>query len=142
MPVGSTDAAPATGRRRDLLDAAVQVLAQTGLRGLTHRAVDAQAGVPQGSTSTYYRTRLALLSALTAHVAQELLAGIEVLGARVAALPEMADDELARPAPTRSSMRCSRWPGVRPSSVPRASWRSRPPVLRSSSTSSPPGGAH
>ena len=41
-------------------------------------------------------TRLALLSALTSHVAQELLAGIEVLGARVAALPEMADDELAR----------------------------------------------
>ncbi|MBP6995978.1 MAG: TetR family transcriptional regulator [Phycicoccus sp.] len=96
VAAGPGDTAPTTGRRRDLLDAAVQVLAQTGLRGLTHRAVDAQAGVPQGSTSTYYRTRLALLSALTSHVAQELLAGIEVLGARVAALPEMADDELAR----------------------------------------------
>lgn len=71
-------------------------MADGGLRGLTHRAVDAQAGVPQGSTSTYYRTRLALLSALTAHVARELVDGIEVLRERVAALPEMPEEDLAR----------------------------------------------
>ncbi|MGW0466661.1 TetR/AcrR family transcriptional regulator [Streptomyces sp. NPDC003027] len=34
------------------------------MRGLTHRAVDAAAGLPTGTTSAYYRTRSALLSAL------------------------------------------------------------------------------
>ena len=34
-----------------------------GLRGLTHRAVDAEAGLPEGSCSAYMRTRVALLTA-------------------------------------------------------------------------------
>lgn len=34
------------------------------MRGLTHRAVDAQAGVPAGSTSNHFRTREALLAGL------------------------------------------------------------------------------
>ncbi len=58
-----------TQRRQRLLDAAVEVVATSGLRGLTHRAVDGQAGLPEGTTSAYFRTRLALLSALTDHVA-------------------------------------------------------------------------
>lgn len=44
-----------------LLDAAIQVLAEGGIRRLTHRAVDAQAGLPLGSTSNRFRTRDALL---------------------------------------------------------------------------------
>lgn len=59
-----------TPRMRQILDAAVLVTARSGLRGLTHRAVDAEAGLPQGSTSAYLRTRLALLTALTDHVAR------------------------------------------------------------------------
>ncbi|MFI8966109.1 TetR/AcrR family transcriptional regulator [Streptomyces sp. NPDC053493] len=34
------------------------------MRGLTHRAVDAAAGLPAGTTSAYFRTRSALLTAL------------------------------------------------------------------------------
>ncbi|MFF0431329.1 TetR/AcrR family transcriptional regulator [Streptomyces sp. NPDC004327] len=34
------------------------------MRGLTHRAVDAAAGLPTGTTSAYFRTRSALLTAL------------------------------------------------------------------------------
>lgn len=45
-----------------LLDAAIQVLAEGGIRRLTHRAVDARAGLPQGSTSNRFRSRDALLS--------------------------------------------------------------------------------
>jgi DNA-binding transcriptional regulator YbjK len=38
------------------------VLAEQGMRGLTHRAVDQEAGLPAGSTSYYFRTRDALVS--------------------------------------------------------------------------------
>ncbi|MFE4588427.1 TetR/AcrR family transcriptional regulator [Streptomyces laurentii] len=56
---------PSTGSRRTLLaDAALDVLADAGMRGLTHRAVDAAAGLPAGTTSAYFRTRSALLTAL------------------------------------------------------------------------------
>ena len=48
-------------RRRELCDAAIQVLAEHGSRGLTHGQVDRYAGVPEGTTSYYYRTRSALL---------------------------------------------------------------------------------
>jgi len=43
------------------MDAAIITLAREGMRGLTHRAVDRAAGVAEGSTSYYFRTREALL---------------------------------------------------------------------------------
>jgi DNA-binding transcriptional regulator YbjK len=46
-----------------IADAAIHLVAARGLRGLTHRAVDDEAGLPKGSTSYYFRTRSALLSA-------------------------------------------------------------------------------
>ncbi|MFE7532341.1 TetR/AcrR family transcriptional regulator [Kitasatospora sp. NPDC057542] len=53
-----------SGNRRDLLRAAtIQVLASAGGRGLTHRAVDAAAAVPAGTTKNYFPTRDALLRA-------------------------------------------------------------------------------
>ena len=51
-------------RRRLLVDAAIEVVAAHGLRGLTHRAVDREAGLPEGSCSAYLRTRHAMISAL------------------------------------------------------------------------------
>jgi DNA-binding transcriptional regulator YbjK len=48
-------------RRTRIADAAIEVLAQLGARGLTHRAVDTELGLPDGSTSYYYPTRAALL---------------------------------------------------------------------------------
>ncbi|GGZ29503.1 TetR/AcrR family transcriptional regulator [Streptomyces poonensis] len=53
-----------TDRRTALADTAIDVLAETGVRGLTHRAVDRAAHLPPGTTSAYYRTRQALLTAL------------------------------------------------------------------------------
>lgn len=50
--------------RRDRLgDAAIEVLASEGSRGLTHRAVDQRAGLPTGTTANYYRSRESLLTA-------------------------------------------------------------------------------
>ncbi|GAA1611377.1 TetR/AcrR family transcriptional regulator [Catellatospora bangladeshensis] len=48
-------------RRQQLLDAAIEVLGTRGLRALTHRAVDAAAELPEGSTSNAFRTREALI---------------------------------------------------------------------------------
>ena len=39
-------------RRRLLVNAAIEVVAANGLRGLTHRAVDREAGLPEGSCSS------------------------------------------------------------------------------------------
>ncbi|MEV8531696.1 TetR/AcrR family transcriptional regulator [Streptomyces sp. NPDC051211] len=51
-------------RRDRLRDAAIGVLAEAGGRGLTHRAVDAAAGVPPGTAKNYFPTRDALLRAV------------------------------------------------------------------------------
>jgi DNA-binding transcriptional regulator YbjK len=48
-------------RRRDLCDAAIELLAADGARGLTHLRVDRHAGFADGTTSFYYQTRTALL---------------------------------------------------------------------------------
>ncbi|PRY34125.1 TetR/AcrR family transcriptional regulator [Umezawaea tangerina] len=64
--------------RTDLLaDAAIHVVATHGMRGLTHRAVDARAGVPQGSTSAYFRTRKALVEGLVRRLADVETADID-----------------------------------------------------------------
>lgn len=49
-------------RRTEILDGALRVLAEQGMRGLTHRAVDVAADIPQGSTSYYFRSRSALVA--------------------------------------------------------------------------------
>ena len=50
-------------RRAEIADTAITTLARDGMRGLTHRAVDRAAGLPEGSASYYFRTRQALLKA-------------------------------------------------------------------------------
>ncbi|MBE4734667.1 MULTISPECIES: TetR/AcrR family transcriptional regulator [Streptomyces] len=60
----------ASDRRTLLADAALDVLADEGIRGLTHRAVDRRAAMPPGTTSAYFRTRTALLTALVTRLVQ------------------------------------------------------------------------
>jgi DNA-binding transcriptional regulator YbjK len=66
-------------RRTRLADAAITTLAREGSRGLTHRAVDRTAGVPQGSTSYYFRTRLDLLRAIVRRMSDLDVAGLPAL---------------------------------------------------------------
>ncbi|MHB9849611.1 TetR/AcrR family transcriptional regulator [Streptomyces sp. Tue6028] len=66
MPVRNTGA----GRAELIADTALGLLAERGMRGLTHRAVDEAAGLPQGSTSNQARTRLALLEAAVRRLAE------------------------------------------------------------------------
>ncbi|MFC7980006.1 TetR/AcrR family transcriptional regulator [Streptomyces cinereoruber] len=60
----------ASDRRTLLADAALDVLADEGVRGLTHRAVDRRAAAPPGTTSAYFRTRAALLTGLVMRLVQ------------------------------------------------------------------------
>jgi DNA-binding transcriptional regulator YbjK len=70
-------------RRDDLLDAAISVLGERGTHALTHRAVDAAAGLPAGSASNYFRTRDALLNAVVERFAARERANWEDIAAKV-----------------------------------------------------------
>lgn len=59
-----------TDRRTVIADAAITTIAREGLRGFTHRAVDRAAGLAEGSTSYYFRTREALMFAALARMAE------------------------------------------------------------------------
>ena len=57
-------------RRLLLLDAAIQVLGERGVRAVTHRAVDAEAGLAVGSTANCFATRESLFAAIVERVAE------------------------------------------------------------------------
>jgi DNA-binding transcriptional regulator YbjK len=57
-------------RRRQLTDAAIELLGRNGVHGVSHPKVDEHANVPAGSTSFYFRTRKALLQAVAARLTE------------------------------------------------------------------------
>ncbi|MFI5570249.1 TetR/AcrR family transcriptional regulator [Streptomyces sp. NPDC051740] len=59
-------------RRAALVDAAIEVLAREGARGLTFRAVDTEAAVPVGTASNYFGSRDDLLTQAGARVYERL----------------------------------------------------------------------
>ncbi|MFF8916841.1 TetR/AcrR family transcriptional regulator [Streptomyces sp. NPDC015032] len=76
-------------RRTALVDAAIEVLAGEGARGLTFRAVDARAGVPMGTSSNYFANRDDLFMQAAARITVRMT-------------PDPARVEKAmRPAPSR-----------------------------------------
>src|SRR3954470_24266880 len=92
-------------RQDAIADAAIHLVATRGLRGLTHRAVDTEAGLPPGSTSYYLRTRNALLTAcvsrmLTRDVSAMPPAGADpvelMVGMTVGLANDRPDDLVAR----------------------------------------------
>jgi AcrR family transcriptional regulator len=60
----------AQSRATLIADTAIALIAERGLRGLTHRAVDEAAGLPTGSTSNLARTRAALLELAITRIAE------------------------------------------------------------------------
>ncbi|WPB95018.1 TetR/AcrR family transcriptional regulator [Streptomyces malaysiensis] len=88
----SAPSAASASRAELIADTALALLAERGMRGLTHRAVDEAAGLPLGSTSNHARTRAALLKAAVRRLAQreaEVLAPDEM--PRPAGAPDEAD---------------------------------------------------
>jgi DNA-binding transcriptional regulator YbjK len=80
-------------RRAVIADAAISTIARNGMRGLTHRAVDRAAGLPEGSASYYFRTRQALLQATVERLAE--LTSADLQGSAAAL------DGIAPPPPGR-----------------------------------------
>ncbi|MFE9491837.1 TetR/AcrR family transcriptional regulator [Streptomyces sp. NPDC006641] len=81
-----------TDRRSVLADAAIGVLAEAGMRGLTHRAVDRAADMPPGTTSAYFRTRQALLTGLVRRLVALDQAELQAAGEQAATVRDA--DEL------------------------------------------------
>lgn len=75
-------------RQRNIVEAATKVLAAGGSRALTHRAVDREAGLAEGSTSAYYRSRATLMAALAEHVASTVADDVQALAERLAERPD------------------------------------------------------
>ncbi|WP_395726983.1 TetR/AcrR family transcriptional regulator [Nakamurella sp.] len=80
-----------TDRPVVLADAAIGLIAGGGIRALTHRAVDAAAGVPPGTTSYHFRTRRELLRGVLVRIAQ-------INAERLARLPGPPTDSGGAPA--------------------------------------------
>jgi DNA-binding transcriptional regulator YbjK len=83
-------------RRRDLCDAAIHLLAENGAKGLSHLKVDRKAGVPDGTTSFYFRTRSALLRAVAERLAELDLANLQ-------SIADSADARRNHPSPSQLS---------------------------------------
>jgi DNA-binding transcriptional regulator YbjK len=87
-------------RRRDLCDAAIQLLADDGAKGLSHLKVDRKAGVPDGTTSFYFRTRSALLRAVAERLAELDLESLQSVadsaGGRVRGNPAPSPSRLSQ----------------------------------------------
>jgi DNA-binding transcriptional regulator YbjK len=79
----TSDGTVAGDRRRAIADAALSALEAGGGRGLTHREVDRRAGLPLGSTSNYFPTREALLTAALHRLVELERPSVEALEALV-----------------------------------------------------------
>ncbi|SEQ76318.1 TetR/AcrR family transcriptional regulator [Lentzea albida] len=77
-------------RRTALLDAAIDVLAEEGARGLTYRAIDAKAEVPAGTASNYFANRDELMSAVMMRVHIRLMPSDESVAESLSAPRDQA----------------------------------------------------
>lgn len=87
----TTPAAPATGVRSRLLEAALQVLAAEGMHAFTQTRVAERAGLRQSHLTYYFKTRNDLLKGIAEHVAGEV--------------PGMMRGDAAALAPTLAALR-------------------------------------
>ncbi|WP_406411395.1 TetR family transcriptional regulator [Streptomyces halstedii] len=75
-------------RRAALVDAAIEVLAREGARGLTFRAVDAEASVPTGTASNYFANRDDLFTQVGSRVYERLQPDEATIARQRAATPD------------------------------------------------------
>lgn len=82
--------------RTRALDAALELLGESGIRALTHARVDERAGLPKGSTSNWFRTRDALVAGAVTWLAE--LERAELAGAEMPPIdsPEHLTEALTR----------------------------------------------
>lgn len=74
-----------------IADAAIAVIAEGGMRALTHRAVDQRSRLPAGSTSNLFRTRGELIVGVIRRVAELDTADLHTLTLDLAAVLDLMD---------------------------------------------------
>lgn len=79
-------------RPQRIIDAAIRVVGERGIAGLSHRAVAAEADVPLGSTTYHFASLEDLLTAALRQVNGEWLTGIEVWARGVDPAAPLADE--------------------------------------------------
>ena len=84
-----------TQTRTAVLEATLKVLARSGPRGVTHRAVAAQAGTSLRATTYYFDGRQDLLAQALEHYADQAIARFEHLRMPADAMPVGGEDQLA-----------------------------------------------
>jgi AcrR family transcriptional regulator len=67
-------------RRTAIADAAIEIISRSGIRALTHRAIDQHLGLSGGSTSYYVRTRRALLQSVVVRLAERTTSDLRSAG--------------------------------------------------------------
>ena len=72
-----------SSRSELLLDAAIRVRGDRGIRAVTHRAVDAEAGFGAGSVANYFPSREALFEAIVERFSQRERANFDDIAATV-----------------------------------------------------------
>jgi DNA-binding transcriptional regulator YbjK len=77
-------------RPERIADAAIAVVAERGIEGLTHRAVAARADVPLGSTTYYFAGLDDLLAAALERAATDNIAELQAWGETVGSREELA----------------------------------------------------
>ncbi|WP_328946906.1 TetR family transcriptional regulator [Streptomyces sp. NBC_00250] len=84
----SSKAPSGSERREAIANSGIRIIARDGVRALTHRAVDREAGIPQGSTSYHAKTRLALVDLIVDALAARSKADAEELAASLSTMSE------------------------------------------------------
>jgi AcrR family transcriptional regulator len=87
---------PNDERRAQLADAAIELLVESGVHGVTHRAVDRRAGLPAGTASNYFRSREALLVATARRVVEQHQADMAEAGRAAPATASGEGDDVER----------------------------------------------
>lgn len=82
-----------TRRREALLQAAMELLSESGVSALTHRSVAARAGLPSSSTGYYFPTIQELVDATVDAYTERGIAEV-VAAATTSYGPHMSDDEV------------------------------------------------
>ncbi len=94
-------------RRRQLADAAIELLGSKGVHGVSHPKVDEHAGVPAGTTSFYFRTRKALLQAVATRLNEVDVADLSLMN-------ELADEQSTQFSGTAGLARIVMYVGSEP----------------------------
>ncbi len=66
-------------RRTVIADAAISLIADSGVRALTHRGIDSALELPSGSTSYYFRTKKHLIDAVAERITESSRTSFEQL---------------------------------------------------------------